>query len=70
MESLLFALDATMPIVLTVALGYLIKKFGLMPLDVAKAVNGIVFRVLLPAMLFLNIYKIADLGSISLNYVW
>lgn len=70
MESLIFALNATMPIVLTVALGYLIKKIGLMNENVAKAVNGIVFRVLLPAMLFLNIYNIDNLGSISLNYVW
>ena len=59
-----------MPIVLTIALGYFIKIVGLMTVSVAHAVNKIVFMVLLPAMLFLNIYNIEDLGSLSLNYVW
>ena len=70
MESLLFALNATMPIVLGIALGYLIKKAGIMTVSTAHAVNKIVFTVLLPAMLFLNIYSINDLGSLSFNYIW
>ena len=70
MESLIFALNATLPIVIMVALGYFIKKAGLMNASIAKAVNAIVFNVLLPAMLFLNIYEIDNLGNISLNYVW
>lgn len=70
MNSLVFALNATMPIVLTVALGYIIKKAGLMTVGVAKSVNAIVFKILLPVMLFLNIYNISDLGSVNLNYVW
>ena len=70
MESLKFAVNATLPIVIIVVIGYFIKKLGLLDGGVAKAVNGIVFRVLLPAMLFLNIYSIDDLGKISLNYVW
>ena len=70
MESLVFALNATLPIVIMVVIGYVIKKIGLLKADAAKILNNIVFRVLLPAMLFLNIYKIEDLGSISLNYVW
>jgi predicted permease len=67
---LLFAVNATLPIVLMVVIGYVIKKIGLLKADTAKILNNIVFRVLLPAMLFLNIYKIEDLGSINLNYVW
>ena len=70
MESLKFALNATLPIVLMVALGYFVKRVGLMNAGISKAVNEIVFKVLLPAMLFLNIYEIDDLGKISLNYVW
>lgn len=70
MESLKFAVNATLPIVLMVAIGYFIKKVGLMNAGIAKAVNVIVFNVLLPTMLFLNIYEIKDLGEISLNYVW
>ncbi|MBE6645438.1 MAG: AEC family transporter [Ruminococcaceae bacterium] len=70
MNSFVFALNATMPIVLTVTLGYVIKKTGLMNVSVAKSVNAIVFKLLLPAMLFLNVYNIADIGSVNLNYVW
>ena len=70
MNSFIFALNATLPIVIMVVIGYVIKKLGLLDGGVAKVVNGIVFRVLLPAMLFLNIYNIEDLGQISLNYVW
>lgn len=70
MQSLIFAINATLPIVLMVVIGYIIKRGGLLTPDVAKNVNNIVFRILLPAMLFLNIYKIEDIGSISLNYVW
>lgn len=70
MQSLVFALNATMPIVLTVALGYFIKRIGLMPMNVAKAVNAIVFKILLPAMLFLKVYNIENLASVDLSYVW
>ena len=70
MESFIFATNATLPIVIVVLIGYFIKRMGLFKPDAAKVVNNIVFRVLLPAMLFLNIYKIDDLGSIRLGYVW
>ena len=70
MESLLFAVNATLPIVIMVVIGYVIKKIGLLKADATKTVNNIAFRILIPAMLFLNIYNIEDIGSISLNYVW
>lgn len=70
MEAFLFAVNATLPIVLTILIGYFIKKIGLLKPDAAKVINNIVFRVLLPAMLFLNIYNIADISDISLTYVW
>ncbi len=69
MQSFIFAANATLPIVLMVALGYFIKKIGLITKDVGKIINNIVFRVLLPAMLFLNIYSISDIGSINLEFV-
>jgi predicted permease len=70
MNALIFALNATLPIVITVALGYFIKRVGIMNSDTAGIINNIVFRVLLPANLFLNIYNIDDIGKINLNYVW
>ena len=70
MESLLFALGAIAPIVLTVALGYLLGRIGLMPESFAKLANNLVFRVFLPATLFLNVYRIEAFANIELGYVF
>ncbi len=69
MESLIFAVNAIAPIVLTVALGYLLKTKGFMDERFTKMANKLVFRVFLPCMLFLNVYKIASLGVIDLGYI-
>lgn len=69
MEAFLFAITAVAPIVLTVALGYFLKCIGIIPESITGHLNRIVFRVLLPCNLFLNVYSITDLGSIGLGYV-
>lgn len=69
MDSFLFAINAVMPIILMVAVGYALKKIGLMGPELSKAANKLVFRVFLPATLFLNVYKIRDLGGIELGYI-
>ena len=69
MKSLIFATNATLPIVLTVALGYFIKRLGILTPQIASHINKIVFQVLLPAMLFLNVYNISDLGSVAPGYL-
>lgn len=69
MESFIFALEAVSPIVLTVAIGYLLKRCGLMSIEVAKVCNRLVFRLFLPVMLFLNVYKIEALADIQLGYM-
>ena len=69
MGSLIFALEAVLPIILTVAIGYLIKKVGLLTNDMGKVINKLVFRIFLPAMLFLNVYKIESLADIELDYI-
>lgn len=68
MESFLFALGAVAPIVIMVAIGYFLKKIGLMQPTITKAVNRLVFHVFLPVMLFLNIYKVEDLAEMNLGY--
>lgn len=69
MESFIFAVNAVLPIILTVAIGYVLKKFGFMPEDFSKRANKLVFRVFLPTMLFLNIYKIESFSDINFTYV-
>ncbi|MBR5615700.1 MAG: AEC family transporter, partial [Clostridia bacterium] len=69
MNSFLFALGAVAPIILMVAIGYLIKKIKLANAETVKTLNRLVFRVFLPCMLFLNVYKIDSIEDIDLGYV-
>jgi hypothetical protein len=39
-----------------------------MDADFSKKANRLVFRVFLPAMLFLNVYKIENIGSVDMTY--
>lgn len=69
MDSFLFALGAVAPIILLVAIGYLLRRIGLLKPDLARAANKLVFRVFLPVTLFLNVYKIENLGDIEFGYM-
>jgi len=69
MADLIFALNATAPIIILVMLGFFMKKVGVIPYELAKPINKIVFKLLLPVMLFNNIYKIEDFGSINVGYL-
>lgn len=70
MESLIFSINAILPIVILVALGYILKKIKFFSGEFIKTANKVVFRVFLPAMLFLNVYKIEALNTIDLSYVF
>ena len=69
MDAFLFAFGAVMPLVLIVALGYYLKKIGLFPAKLGKSVNKVVFKILIPATVFLNIYKIDDVGDVDPTYI-
>jgi len=69
MESFIFAISAVTPIIIMVLIGYFIKRIGLVTSDLAKHLNKIVFRVLLPCLLFLNIYKIESFSGIGGGYI-
>ena len=69
MDSLIFAINAVAPIIAMVAIGYILKRIGFMTPEFAKAANKLVFRLFLPAMLFLNIYNIQALGGMDFGYV-
>lgn len=59
---LMTAVNAVAPIVLLIALGYILKRSGFLTEGFFKIANKLVFNVTLPAMLFINIY---DIGSIA-----
>lgn len=69
MSDLLFTLNAVLPIVLLVALGYVLKKMKIVTTGGAKEMNKLVFRIFLPAMLFMNVYGIESFGQIEFGYI-
>ena len=70
MEDLIFSVNAVLPIVLMVCLGYLLRRLGVLPLSVTGVMNKLVFRVFLPAMLFLNVYNIQSFSQTSFDYIF
>ena len=57
LDIFIFALNAVMPIILLIALGYFLKKKGIFSKEFLKIGNKTVFQVLLPALLFTNVAK-------------
>lgn len=55
MENLMFCLNATVPVFLTMILGFFFQKSGLMNPGFVKGLNKFVFTAALPALLFQNI---------------
>ena len=53
---ILTAINAILPIILLILLGYFLKRIKLLSGDFLKVGNKLVFKVLLPVMLFMNIY--------------
>lgn len=64
MENLIFSLNATMPIFLTMLLGWFFKKIKLMDDAFVKKMNKFVFVAALPALLF------EDLATVDFFEVW
>ena len=68
MESFVFALNAVLPLIIMTLIGYLLVRIGFLPEGMPKLINKMVFRIFLPCMLFLNVYRIGSLSGISLGY--
>lgn len=56
LEILLTAVNAVVPIILLILLGYFLKRFKFLNENFVKIGNKFVFKVCLPCMLFINIY--------------
>ena len=69
MEAFIFAVNAVLPIMLLVFLGYGLKRIGFIPAAFAPMANKLVFRVFLPVTLFLNVYGISADMSIGIGYI-
>lgn len=57
MSNLIFSLNATMPLFIMMALGYILKRINFIDDNSASVMNRLVFRVFLPALLFIDLAK-------------
>lgn len=65
LDTFLFALRALLPLLLTIALGYGVRRIGPLELDFYRKLNSLCFHLLLPLSLFCNIYAIEDLAQVN-----
>lgn len=65
MDTFIFALNAVLPIILLIGLGYVLKLTGFINENFLDIANKLVFRIALPALLFYNIYSVSSLEDIN-----
>ena len=71
-DILIFAINAVMPIVIIIGLGYYLKQKGLFTQEFLKIGNKTVFKLLLPVLLFTNLARMdsfAELRPGAIVYV-
>lgn len=69
LDAFIFAANAVLPIVILIVLGYLLKRIGLLSKEFLDVGNKLTFRVLLPVMLFCNVYEIERLNEINVPFI-
>ncbi len=58
------ALNAVVPIILLISLGYILKQKSFLTDGFLQIGNKLVFKIMLPTMLFVNVYSIPSLSDI------
>lgn len=69
LQILYTALNAVLPIILMICLGWLLRQKGMLSEAFLKNGNKLVFKLCLPSMLFVNIYSIPSLADIHWDIV-
>lgn len=64
MENLLIATNAVVPFMVYIAIGMISKKLGLVKETFLRELNGVIFRVFFPFIMFNNLYK-ADFSTLK-----
>lgn len=64
MDTLIFSLNAVLPILILIGFGYWLKRIGFLDEHFLQIGNKFVFRIALPTLLFYTIYNIEDLSDI------
>lgn len=66
---LMTAVNAVVPIVLMIALGYFLRQKGMLGQEFLKNGNKLVFKLCLPTMLFVNVYNVDSIADIHWDIV-
>lgn len=66
----LTAVNAVVPILLLILLGLTLRKIGFLSDEFVKIGNKLVFRIGLACSLFVNVYNIPDLASVSWGFIF
>lgn len=69
MDTLIYALNAVLPLLLLIGLGYLLSRFNFIDANFLVYANKFVFRIALPALLFYTIYSASSLEDINWSVV-
>lgn len=69
MDDLIFSLNATMPIFIMMVVGYILKKIKMLDEHTTGIINKLVFRVFLPALLFMDLAKQDFIGIWDSSFV-
>lgn len=69
MDTFLFSINAILPIVLLIFLGYVLKRKAFLDEGWFKKGNKLIFKVCLPCLLFINVYNIESFASINWSVV-
>mgnify|MGYP005854835725 CR=1 FL=1 len=69
MDTLLFAVNSVLPIILLIALGYFLKRINFINDNFLKIANKYVYKIALPALLFYSIYSIESFDNILWNQI-
>lgn len=69
MNTLLFALNAILPIVLLIGLGYFTKKIGFLDAQFFINLNKFIFRLALPTLMFYNIFLMDSINDIPWSII-
>lgn len=64
MENLIIATNAVVPFMVYIAIGMIAKKLGLVKESFLRELNGVIFRVFFPFIMFNNLYK-ADFSTLK-----
>src|SRR5690606_32712526 len=52
-----FALNAILPMIIIIAVGYVLKQIGIINEEIARGLNRLVFVLLIPVFMFYSIYN-------------